>query len=240
MTLWLRIPYLIAPVVVGLSVVMILSIFVPVYTMRKRNNKIHREIRDELLAFLAQQNAEIYGPVNLQLMLKDYDTENGFGRFMTNQNKRAYLHTTTPMIEIFDTRGLAYSGGFHDNNNAGSAFAYQQQPQVMIPQQSQVYVPQQGTQFLYQPNVSAATATTYTPASASATATAASTYGGVEPASVTSYYQPNMPYYTIGGSNTQQQQQQPAQQQQQQQQTSSVIYQQQPQQSTYPSLHQKL
>jgi len=144
LTLWARLPYLIGPVIVALVSLMIVCLLVPAYISKNKNQKTHREIRDELLSFLSSQNASIYAPSHLQLMLKDYDTERGFGRFLTYKNNRRViiLLSSGPTIEIVDTRGLAF-------NQPQSQQAYQ------VPQQQQGYVhyqpqPQQPVMY-YQP-----------------------------------------------------------------------------------------
>jgi len=131
LTLWVRMPYLIGPVVISLVVLMVLTLLVPSFILKNKNKKAHRDIRDELLSFLSGQNASIYAPSHLQLMLKDYDTERGFGKFFTYSNKGAgtILFSSGPTIEIVDTRGVAF---------------HQQQPQF-------AYQPQQQQQVAYQP-----------------------------------------------------------------------------------------
>ena len=149
LTLWVRMPYLIAPVVISLAVLMVLILLVPSFILKNKNQKAHRDIRDELLSFLSGQNASIYAPSHLQLMLKDYDTERGFGKFFTYSNKGAgtILFSSGPTIEIVDTRGVA----FHQQQ---PQFAYQPQQQVAYqPQRVQLQVQhiQQQAYAHYQP-----------------------------------------------------------------------------------------
>ena len=109
LTLWVRLPHLILPVIILLIVLLLLALVVPSFMIRNKNRKTHREIRDELLSFLSGQNASIYAPSHLQLMLKDYDTERGFGKFFTHTSDRhgPTILQNGPTIEIVDTRGVA-------------------------------------------------------------------------------------------------------------------------------------